>query len=227
MEFRKFRHEYKFFITYGDYLALKARLNAVAQLDPNTGEEGRYFIRSLYFDNVYDSALKDKVNGVNNREKFRIRCYNRDESFVRLEKKSKINGLCNKIQARLTREEAEKIICGDLDWMKDSGRALVVEFYAKMRFGLLRPKVIVDYTRESYIFKAGNVRITFDYNIKTGLYNLNMFDFEEPTVTAQAESILLEVKYDAFLPEVIQSALQEGGRRSGSFSKYGSCRIYG
>ena len=227
MEFRKFRHEYKFFITYGDYLALKARLDAVAQLDPNTGEEGRYFIRSLYFDNVYDSALKDKVNGVNNREKFRIRCYNRDESFVRLEKKSKINGLCNKIQARLTREEAEKIIRGDLDWMKDSGRALVVEFYAKMRFGLLRPKVIVDYTREPYIFKAGNVRITFDYNIKTGLYNLNMFDFEEPTVTAQAESILLEVKYDAFLPEVIQSALQEGGRRSGSFSKYGSCRIYG
>lgn len=227
MEFRKFRHEYKFFITYGDYLALKARLNAVAQLDPNTGEEGRYFIRSLYFDNVYDSALKDKVNGVNNREKFRIRCYNRDESFVRLEKKSKINGLCNKIQARLTREEAEKIIRGDLDWMKDSGRALVVEFYAKMRFGLLRPKVIVDYTREPYIFKAGNVRITFDYNIKTGLYNLNMFDFEEPTVAAQAESILLEVKYDAFLPEVIQSALQEGGRRSGSFSKYGSCRIYG
>ena len=227
MEFRKFRHEYKFFITYGDYLALKARLDAVAQLDPNTGEEGRYFIRSLYFDNVYDSALKDKVNGVNNREKFRIRCYNRDESFVRLEKKSKINGLCNKIQARLTREEAEKIIRGDLDWMKDSGRALVVEFYAKMRFGLLRPKVIVDYTRGPYIFKAGNVRITFDYNIKTGLYNLNMFDFEEPTVTAQAESILLEVKYDAFLPEVIQSALQEGGRRSGSFSKYGSCRIYG
>lgn len=227
MEFRKFRHEFKFFISYGDYLALKARLNAIARLDPNTGAEGRYFIRSLYFDNVYDSALKDKVNGVNNREKFRIRCYNRDESFIRLEKKSKINGLCNKLQARLTREEAERIIHGDIEWMKDSGRALVVEFYAKMRFGLLKPKVIVDYTREPYIFKAGNVRITFDYNIKTGLANLNMFDFDEPTVTAQAESILLEVKYDEFLPEVIQSALQEGGRRSGSFSKYGSCRIYG
>lgn len=227
MEDRKFRHEFKFFISYADYLSLKSRLNAVAQLDPNTGPEGKYFIRSLYFDNVYDSVLKEKIDGVNNREKFRIRCYNKDAGFVRLEKKSKINGLCNKISAKLTQEEATRIINGDISWMKDSGRALVVELYSKMRAGLLKPRVIVDYTREPYIYRPGNVRITFDYNIKSGLYNRNMFDFDAPTVTAQAESILLEVKYDEFLPKVIQDIIQQGGRRSGSFSKYGACRIYG
>lgn len=227
MESRKFRHEYKFFISYADYLMLRSRLSAVAALDPNAGSSGRYFIRSLYFDNVYDTVLREKIDGVNNREKFRIRCYNKDSSFVRLEKKSKINGLCSKISAKLTAEEVNRIIRGDIQWMKDSDRPLVIELYTKMQSKILRPRVIVDYNREPYIFQPGNVRITFDYNIQSGLYNMDLFDFETPTVTAQVDSILMEVKYDAFLPRIIQDILQQSGRRNSSFSKYSACRIYG
>ncbi len=227
MNERKFRHEYKYFISYSDYLAIKSRLEVIAEHDRNTDESGRYFIRSLYFDNIYDTALREKIDGVNDREKFRIRCYNRDDSFVRLEKKSKLNGLCNKISAPCTRDEVNKILNGDIEWMKDSGRALVTELYSKMKSGLLRPKVIVDYMREPYIYRPGNVRITFDYDIKTGLYNTDLFDFDAPTISAQAESMLMEVKYDEFLPMIIRDIIQTNNRRAQAFSKYGACRIYG
>ena len=227
MSERKFRHEYKYFISYSDYIALSARLKMVAKHDSHTGGSGKYNIRSLYFDNLYDSALKDKINGVNNREKFRIRCYNYDDTFVRLEKKSKINGMCNKISAPVTREETERIISGDIEWMPQSGRALLVELYSKMKAGLLKPKVIVEYTREPYIYRAGNVRITFDYNLRTGLNCTDLFAFTAPLVSTNAGEILVEIKYDEFLPDVIRDIVQINNRMCGAFSKYGSCRMYG
>lgn len=223
---RKFRHEYKFFISYSDYLSLKSRLNAVAKHDPNVGEGGKYLIRSLYFDNIYDSALREKIDGINNREKFRIRLYNGDDSFIKLEKKSKINGLCNKISSPLTRDETERIINGDIEWMIDSGRGLVIELYSKMKSKLLRPKVLVDYTREPYVYSAGNVRITFDYNLRTGLGCRDIFSHSAPTVLTPDSPILLEVKYDEFIPSVIQDIVQIKNRRSSAFSKYGACRMY-
>ncbi len=224
---RKFRHEYKFFISYMDYLSLSSRLKAVAKHDSNTGENGKYQIRSLYFDNIFDSALREKIEGVNNREKFRIRLYNGDDSFIRLEKKSKINGLCSKISAPISRDETERIINGDIEWMKDSGRGLVIELYSKMKSKLLRPKVLVDYTREPYVYAPGNVRITFDYNLRTGLSCKNIFNQDAPTVLTPQSSILLEVKYDEFIPSVIQDIIQAENRRGSAFSKYGACRVYG
>ncbi len=107
----KFRHELKHEISFSDMMELSSRLSAIMRTDENS-KDGVYKIRSMYFDDVYDSALKDKINGVNFREKFRIRYYNDDTSFIRLEKKSKINGLCNKISAPLTKSEAQKIAHG-------------------------------------------------------------------------------------------------------------------
>ncbi len=224
---KRFRHEYKYNISYQDYLTLKQRLSAVARLDPNVPSSGAYFIRSLYFDNVYDSALREKIDGINNREKFRIRFYNNDDRFIKLEKKSKINGLCNKIAAEITRGETEKILNGDIEWMRDSGRGIVVELYSKMKSKQLRPRVIVDYTREPYIYEPGNVRITLDYNIRTGLMNMDLFNARIPSIRAGDTEYLLEVKYDEFLPSVIQDIIQLNTRRSSAFSKYCISRIYG
>ena len=222
----KYRHEYKYFITFDDYLVLKKRLEAVAKPDRNVRENGTYIIRSLYFDNVYDRALRQKIDGVNQREKFRIRCYNHDDGFVRLEKKSKLNGLTNKISVPLTKEETEKIIYGDVSWMASSEKALIVELYSKMKSQQLRPKVIVEYTREPYTYGPGNVRITFDSKLKTGLHNADMFDFNIPMVPAGDGTVLMEVKYDEFLPSVIRDILQVGNRRCQAFSKYCVCRMY-
>ncbi len=220
-----FRHEWKHEISYLDMLSLRQRLRAVAQPDAHV-VDGRYQIRSLYFDTPSDKALREKLSGVSRREKFRIRYYNGDTSIIHLEKKSKVGGLGNKQSAALSVPEVNAILQGNLGWMIGSERPLIRELYSKMMTQLLRPKTIVDYTREPYVYPPGNVRITLDYDIRTGLC---CTDFLNPCVTIPAGDapIILEVKWDAFLPGIIRDAVQLEGRRSSAFSKYAQCRIYG
>ena len=223
----QYRHEWKHEISRADLFAIRQRLRAVAETDPHA-VDGKYQIRSLYFDNLYDKALREKVDGVNLREKFRIRYYNGDTSFLVLEKKSKINGLGTKFSARLTAGEAQRIVDGDVDWMAEAAdRPVVQELYCKMRSQGLRPTTIVDYTREPYIYRPGNVRVTFDYDIRTGLRRTDFLNPDCPTIPAGNAPILLEVKWDSFLPSVIRDAVQTPGRRVTAFSKYAQCRIYG
>lgn len=219
-----FRHEWKHEINTSDMMAIRQRMLAVARPDSHT-IDGRYVIRSLYFDNPADKALREKLDGVSRREKFRIRYYNNDTSLIHLEKKSKAGGLCNKQTASLTREEAQAIVSSDLEWMKDSSRPLIYELYCKMNNQGLKPKTIVDYTREPFVYPPGNVRVTLDYNIRTGLYCTDFLNTGCITVPVCGSPIILEVKWDAFLPSVIQDAVQLHGRRPGAFSKYAACRI--
>lgn len=221
-----FRHEWKHVLNYADLLTLRHRLGAVMERDPHA-IDGKYHIRSLYFDNPDDKALHEKIDGVNIREKFRIRLYNRDTSLIKLEKKSKRNGLGTKYSANLTEEEAQKIVDGDLDWMMASDQALVQELYCKMRYQRLEPKTIVDYTREPFIFRPGNVRVTLDYDIRTGQERTDFLDPEVVTIPAGDAPILVEVKWDEFLPTIIKDAVTLPDRRVGSFSKYAQCRVYG
>ena len=220
-----FRHEWKHQIAPGDLLVLRQRLRAVARPDSHAAD-GKYFIRSLYFDTPSDTALREKLDGVDRREKFRLRLYNGDTSLIRLEKKSKAGGLCSKESAALTREEAQAAADGALAWMPESGRPLVQELYHKMRVQGLRPRTIVDYTREPFVYAPGNVRVTLDYDIRTGLGCAGFLNPGCVTIPAGDASIL-EVKWDAFLPDIIRAAVQLEGRRAAAFSKYAACRIYG
>lgn len=220
-----FRHEWKHLINNGDMIALRNRLKAVARADENA-VNGRYFIRSLYFDTPADTALKEKIDGISRREKFRIRYYNFDTSVIHLEKKSKVSGLCNKKSADLTVEQVQKIIDGDIGWMKDYSDELVRELHHKMTVQLLKPKTIVDYWREPFVYDAGNVRITLDYDIRTGLGSKDFLNKDCPTVSVPDNPIVLEVKWDEFLPSIIRDAVQLGNRRTAAFSKYAVSRIY-
>ena len=223
---KRYRHEWKHAITYADLLTIRQRMSAIAIPDPHT-IDGKYLIRSLYFDNLDDKALREKLDGVNMREKFRIRYYNFDTRIIHLEKKSKLNGLGTKYSAPLTEEEAQKIVDGDIDWMIDSPHSLIQELYCKMHYQGMKPMTIVDYTREPFIYGPGNVRVTLDYNIRTGL---NKTDFLNPkciTIPAGDAPIILEVKWDAYLPEIIRDAVQIPETRVQAFSKYAQCRIYG
>ncbi len=221
-----FRHEWKHEISWSDLIAIRQRLRAVASPDIHA-IDGKYFIRSLYFDDPLDTALREKLDGVNRREKFRIRYYDLNTDLIHLEKKSKQNGLGNKAQADLTAEEAQAIVDGRLEWMADSERALVRELYIKMRNQGLRPKTIVDYTREAFFYAPGNARVTLDYNIRTGLSCTDFLNPDCITVPAGDAPIILEVKWDEFLPGIIRDAVQLTGRHSAAFSKYAACRIYG
>ena len=222
----KFRHEWKHEITVADCRILTARLCAVARRDTH-GQNGRYEIRSLYFDDPLDTALREKIDGVDRREKFRIRYYNGDASYICLEKKSKWNGLCGKRSVLLSAEEVRDILDGRLDWMPNSGRPLIQELCWKMRAKGLRPKTIVDYTRDAYVFPAGNVRVTLDTNIRTGLGSTDFLNPACVTVPAGDAPVILEVKWDEFLPDIIRAAVQLPNRRASAFSKYAACRVYG
>ena len=221
-----YRHEWKHEINVSDMIAVRQRLRAVAKPDPHA-VDGRYTVRSLYFDDFTDKALREKLDGVDRREKFRMRYYNADTSLIRLEKKSKRSGLGTKSTAVLTEAEARAVADGDLDWMPSSGRALVQELYSKMKSGGLRPRTIVDYTREPFVYAPGNVRVTLDYNIRTALGCTDFLDPDRITVPAGDAPIILEVKWDGFLPDIIRDAVQLTGRRVSAFSKYAQCRIYG
>ena len=205
---------------------LRQRLRAVMEPDPHA-VDGRYFIRSLYFDNLRDKALREKLDGVNKREKFRVRYYNGDPSVIHLEKKSKRGGLGTKYSAPLSGDETRRILEGDLAWMLNSPHSLVQELYCKMLGQGLEPKTIVDYTREPYIYAPGNVRVTLDYDIRTGLSCMDFLDPDCPTIPAGDAPILLEVKWDEFLPDIIRDIVQLPGRHASAFSKYAQCRIYG
>lgn len=220
----KFRHEYKHQINLADIYGLRTRLSAVTKPDPFADENGKYIIKSLYFDNYMDKALREKIDGVNKREKFRIRYYGTDTSFIRLEKKSKINGLCNKTSCRITKEECQKIIDGDFDFLLHSDHELMHELYAKMKYQLLRPKSVVAYTRESYVYPAGNVRVTIDSNI-CGSNNIKEFLNPDQKFLQLYHNAILEVKWDEFLPGMIRDCVQVGNRSSGAFSKYAATRF--
>jgi len=222
----QFRHEWKHEISYADLLTLRSRLITVMQQDSHA-INGRYKIRSLYFDDLQDKALREKTNGVNIREKFRIRYYNDDTSWIVLEKKIKVNGLCAKEQAVLSIEEGQMIVSADMDALSSSEKPLLRELLCKMKTEGLRPKTIVDYIREPFTYAPGNVRVTLDYNIRTGMTCTDFLNPDCITVPAGDAPIILEVKWDAFLPSVIRDIVQLEGKHTSAFSKYAACRIYG
>ena len=221
-----YRHEVKHELNYEDLLILRQRLKAVMKPDSHA-TNGVYTVRSLYFDNLKDKALMEKINGVNDREKFRIRLYNGDTSFIQLEKKSKRSGMGTKYFAPMTAEETEALINGDLDWMLESEHELIRELYVKMKYQGLRPKTIVEYTREPFVYGPGNVRVALDHDIRKGLRVEDFLDPDCPSIPAGDRSVILEVKWDAYLPDIIRDAVSVPGRYAGAFSKYARCRIYG
>lgn len=221
----QFRHEIKHEINLMDILVLRQRLSAVMKRDPHA-VNGLYEIRSLYFDNLYDKALSEKQNGMCVREKYRIRLYNRSTSVIHLERKFKHGGLGYKDSASLTADQAQAIVNGDIDWMASDSSEVIVGFYARLRNQGLKPKVIVDYTREPFVYGPGNVRVTLDYNIRTGLRCTDFLNPDCPTVAAKDSPSILEVKWDNYLPDIIRDAVQLGDRRNSAYSKYAACRLY-
>ena len=220
-----YRHEWKHEIDLSGRMALRQRLRAVAKPDPH-GVKGKYLVRSLYFDTPEDRALREKLDGISRREKFRVRYYNRDLSTLRLEKKSKRGGLGTKDSAPLSPGEARALLAGDWDWMAGSGRPLLRELFQKMTVQGLRPRTIVDYTREPFVYAPGNVRVTLDYDIRTGLRGTDFLNPGCLTVAPEPGLTILEVKWDAILPMVIRDAVQLPGCRIASFSKYALCRRF-
>ena len=221
------RHELKYHITPAELTVLRGVLAPVMQLDPNGNENNEYHIRSLYFDTINDDALDEKIAGVGNRKKYRIRIYNFSDRVIKLECKSKYGDLISKQSVSIPRELAEQLIAGDPDGLQRMRHPLFHDVYREMRTRLLRPAVIVDYVREAYIHQAEEVRITFDKQVRTGLYSVDIFNPQIPTYPVFDDPVeILEVKYDEFLPGYLQSILSGVTAQRSAISKYTWCRRY-
>ena len=221
------RHELKYFINRGDMIALGHRLGGVLHSDDHADKNGEYFIRSLYFDDAYDTAYYDKQAGVMGRDKYRIRIYNLSDSGVYLERKRKMGDLIQKSSVRISRKLCEQIIGGNPRKLDSMDNALLNDMFREMRTRLLRPAVIVDYTRETFVYPVENVRITFDKHLRTGLYSKDLFSPDVMTVSPlDDEREILEVKYDSYLPDFISGMLRDVPAERSAISKYVLCRRF-
>ena len=223
------RHELKFYINDMQYHVLSGVLDQVLQRDPNGDENNEYHIRSLYFDTVYNSALYDKVDGNPNRDKYRIRIYNFSDRVIKMECKTKVGNLISKRSQSIPRDLCEQLMAGDPTGLETTRSGLLNDVYREMTVNLLRPVVIVDYVREAYLHPAEEVRITFDKQLRTGLWSKDLFNPYLPTIPPfdNGETIL-EVKFNQFLSPYIRSLLNTycQGACNSAISKYTWCRRF-
>lgn len=218
-----FRNELKYYISYLDYIMLRNVLKNTMPMDVNSNEFG-YFIRSLYFDDIFDSALYEKNAGVLNRKKFRIRIYNYSDKVIKLERKRKYNQNTNKEDFSISRNQYNLIMDGDVEFLKKADNDVANEFYYEYKSRWLRPKVLVDYIREAYVMKSGNVRITFDKELRASSSINEMFDETVGRPMVPGNQLILEVKFDEFLPEIVKSYLTIADKKPLAISKYVLCR---
>ncbi|MDY5986402.1 MAG: polyphosphate polymerase domain-containing protein [Lachnoclostridium sp.] len=225
----QYRHEYKYPLTRGQILIEDAKIRAIAMKDEHVGARGCYNIRSLYFDDYDDSCYMDNVNGVDRREKYRIRIYNHSKDVIHLEMKQKIWGKTHKEACKISLSQCEQLMSSQIPSDIEPEQRVLHKLTYLMAVKLMRPAVIVDYDRVPYVYTTedANVRITFDSNI-TSISNTDMF-FDKQAVGREVLSVgqaLMEVKFDSFLPDEIYSLLQLNGLNASTFSKYYLCRRF-
>ena len=219
---KAYRHELKYYINRGEYTLLSAKLARTMRRDTFAEQgDGEYFIRSLYFDDIDDSFFQDKLDGVDERDKYRVRMYNMRETPIKLERKHKKDGVVQKDSIDLTRQECERLILGDASFLLRRTEPLARQFFREFVLRNLRARVIVDYMREPYVFAVEDVRVTFDKNIRTAYRALSFFDPNLVTYPAIDEfDMVLEVKFNRYLPTYIRALLQTQSHARSAISKY-------
>ena len=223
------RHELKYFINEMQYHLLSSALDRVLWRDPNGDENNEYHIRSLYFDTVFNDAYFDKIDGDQNRDKYRIRIYNLTDRVIKLECKTKVGSLISKRSLSIPRGLCEQLMAADPTGLESTRSGLLSDVYREMTVNLLHPVVLVDYVREAYLHPAEEVRITFDKQLRTGLRSTDLFNPYVPTVSPfDNGEIILEVKYNRVMPPFIRDLISTHcpNALQSAVSKYTWCRRF-
>ena len=226
---KQYRHELKYIIAEGEHKLLATRIKACLKQDYYASlSGGEYLIRSLYFDDPFDSALWEKASGVGSRDKFRIRIYNYSDDAIKLERKHKEGQYIKKDSVSLSRQDCDEIVRGNLECLKHNDSPFAMQFYGIFKANHLKPKVLVDYTREPYVFPAEDVRITFDKNVRTAMRCTDLFNPNVITypVWDLRNCMILEVKFNESLPQYVGELLTLGSSQRTAASKYVFCRQY-
>ena len=214
------RREEKYLISYPEYSVISSRIRSLLQPDKN-GSNGSYSICSMYFDDAFDTALAEKEDGNAVHIKFRVRTYNGDKKFIRLERKTKRGIVTEKHSAKITEEELDKIISGAPISEESECFGLVSEMRAKA----FKPAISVRYDREAYVMPSLGVRVTFDINVdslppdKETLFG----DARRALPAIARGQIVMEIKYSERCPAFIRKACATSSAQL-SVSKYALCR---
>ena len=221
----KYRHELKFKISNSAAEVLKQKLSLILGKDKNAYyEDGSYLIKSLYFDDRDSSSYYEKMDGVLYRKKYRIRMYNDVDKFIRLEKKMKHNNFTAKEQMLISKDIYSKILNGKIDEIENPD-GLLLEFITNYKNKGLVPSVIVEYHRTAFTYPISDVRITFDSNIQSSLYNYDLFNTSYPRyIVDEPGKQVLEVKFNEILPLHIANILNDIPACREAVSKFAICR---
>ncbi len=224
---KKWRHEYKYLSPEYILTALEARAKCVLETDKHTGDAGFYAIRSIYFDDYRNTCYFENEDGTDPREKFRIRAYNCSKERISLELKQKERGKCHKVSCPMSLAMTEEIMAGKIPRIDSDTPYLIKKLICQMHSRALRPVVIVSYERVPLVYRAGNVRVTFDRNIRSSADIAGFFARDVPSrPILSVNTNMIEVKFDEFLPDFISEILQTTRLSQTSFSKYYLCRRY-
>lgn len=219
----KYRHEQKFLCSEEQLRLIENRLKYIMKKDSHTDDLGKYLIRSIYFDDIYRTCFYENENGIDPRQKFRIRTYNFSSDRIFLEKKYKNRGMTGKESCEIDYDIYMKMIKGE-DLKDHLGENKLLDELILLRNNrLFKPKIMVEYIRTPYIYTLGNVRVTFDRSIAAS-NDLKMFDEQIKKISVLANNKhILEVKYDDYLPDAIRNLVNNGHLIQTTFSKYYIC----
>lgn len=223
---KQYRYELKFTISSTQAEILKYRLSLIMDVDTNSvNDDNTYFIRSLYFDDLYNSAYYEKIDGLEKREKYRIRIYNLDDSFIRLERKEKNRDLTHKEQSVITYEQYVNIVNGDFEKIDTTGNKLLNDFVLKCKLYNIKPNVIVDYDRLAYTYPVSETRVTFDENIRSGRFDTDLFNHDLLTFDVlEPNEVVLEVKFNDNIPYHIAQVIMSIPSIRLAVSKFALCK---
>lgn len=218
-----YRVELKYFINPHQRYLMLNKLCRICERDPFCSVHGGYLVSSLYYDDYKQSAFFDKLNGVRDRKKFRIRIYDHQPDVIKLERKIKRESATQKTHLQISMDEYENLINGDTGFLREKRDSVADDFYLNYQTRYLRPRVVVEYHREAFIYRYGDVRITIDTLLKAGVFQKDLFSDGYMVSTLPWDQIILEVKFTGYIPGFLQNTIRLFNLQRQSISKFAMC----
>lgn len=214
------RREIKYRISLETALLAQQYLSQILPQDSHNGIDG-YLVRSLYFDSLYHDDLEEKLDGIEERQKIRLRIYSPQDQLVKLEVKEKNGDWQQKRSLTITKKEAIRLIACDYTVLQEINHSLAQNLYYKMTTELYRPQVIVQYNRYAFMMDVNDTRVTFDQKLVAGESSFDLFGESDTFYPVGfPDDVTLEIKYNHFLLSHIRELLDSIDKSSQSYSKY-------
>lgn len=221
------RYEMKYLLTEKQYEAVKTAFGG--RLVPD--RFAKTTIQSLYYDTADNRLIRASLEKPTFKEKLRLRCYglNDCDKDVFVEMKRKYDGVVYKRRITCKELQAQAVLGGASD--TQIGKEL--EYFARF-YGELYPKMLIIYDREAFCAKQGeeqglrqsawqgDLRITFDTNIRYRTDNLNFYSSLSGKELTTIGKILMEIKTGTALPLWLCAVLDKERIYKTTFSKYGT-----